>query len=54
MVSPCLARVLERLDDTRLGTGRRNELSSDGWPGAAAGRRLAEHWRPIAIERDTT
>src|SRR2546426_11210380 len=29
IASPCLARALERLDDTRLGDDCRNELSSE-------------------------
>ncbi|PYN49067.1 MAG: hypothetical protein DME00_09955 [Candidatus Rokuibacteriota bacterium] len=40
IASPCLARVRDRLDDTRIGSGLRNELSSGDR--AAVPRRLAE------------
>src|SRR5437899_2298545 len=41
IAAPCLARVRDRLDDTRIGSGLRNELSSGGR--TAVARRLAEH-----------
>jgi hypothetical protein len=40
MASPCLVAVSNRLDDTRLGTDRRNELSS-GLAATGGPRRLA-------------